>query len=136
MTNSNNHYSGHPWYYKLGGAVKPPKQIMMEVRIKGYKGYMADDIEDADRKPEPKRSEILRQIREKVMDDLKRDISIYREVARELHKHRKTFPFGSEEICCDAIHQSAALKHNHIYNDLAHIILLDKLLSKQPDLFY
>lgn len=71
---------------------------MMEVRTKGYKGYMASDIEDADRRPEPKRSEILRQIKEKVMDDLKRDISHYREVARELHRHRKTFPFGSENL--------------------------------------
>ena len=96
---------------------------------------MASDIEDADRRPEPKRSEILRQIRGKVMDDLKRDISHYREVARELLRQRKTFPFGSEKGCCDAIHESAALKHNYIFNDLAHKILLDELLSKQPDLF-
>ena len=54
MINSHSYNSGHPWYYKLGGVVKPPKQIMIEVRIRGYKGYMADDIDDADRKPEPK----------------------------------------------------------------------------------
>ena len=135
MLNSDNYSSGHPWYYKLGGEVKPPKLIMIEVRLRGYKGHMADDIEDADCKPEPKRSELLRQIRKKVMNDLKRDISQYREVARELHMHRKTYPFGSKKECSDGIHGSAALKYNHLSNDFAHLILLDELLSKQPDLF-
>ena len=69
------------------------------------------------------------------MDDLKRNISRYREVARKLHRHRQISPFGAEEICCDAVHESVALKHNHIFNDLAHIIMLTELLSKQPDLF-
>jgi hypothetical protein len=33
------------------------------------------------------------------------------------------------------IHMSMSLKHNHIYNQFAHLLTLDELLGRQRDLF-
>jgi len=41
----------------------------------------------------------------------------------------------SGETACTDIHTGISLKHNHLYNDFAHLLTLDNLLSKQPDLF-
>ncbi len=128
--------AGHPWFYFLGGPVLTPKQIRESVRLSGYRGYLADDISHADRKPEPHRSTALRKLRAEVQRMLWADISRYREVARELHAYRKehahveVLPNMSAEV-----HTSMSLKHNHIYNQFAHLLTLDELLSRQRDLF-
>ena len=70
--------AGHPWYYKLGGKVLSPKQIRQSVRHSGYQGSMRADIEAADDKSEPQRSNALRAIKTKVLDDLVADLSGYR----------------------------------------------------------
>lgn len=126
---------GHPWYYVLGGPVLFPKEILAGVIASGYRGYMAHDIDKADAKSEPQRSQQLRRIRQQVRADLRDDLSRYREVARDLSRLRKQSQPDSSAPQCDAIHTAASLKHNHIYNGLAHLALLDALLSHQPDLF-
>ena len=112
------YHAGHPWYYLLGGVVPTPKQIRNEVVGSGYRGYMAEDIDIAAKRAEPKRSEALRnKIRAKVLDGLRSDISRYRQVAFKLHEHpRISATCGKEVISCDNIHTAMSLKHAHIYN--------------------
>ncbi|MCY0149344.1 hypothetical protein OEG84_16915 [Hoeflea sp. G2-23] len=127
--------AGHPWYYLLDGAVLTPKQIKEKVRRSGYKGYLGEEIAAADRKPEPQRSQTLRSLRARAVDELKRDISGYRRRALDLHRYRTANPLPERPTCCADIHTNISLKHNHLVNDFAHLITIDALLSVQADLF-
>jgi len=129
------HGAGHPWYYLLGGAVLTPRQIKEKVRRSDYGGYLADEIAAADRKPEPQRSQALRNLRARAMDELRRDISGYRRRALELHRYRAANPLPERPTCCADIHTNVSLKHNHVVNDFAHLITIDALLNQQGDLF-
>jgi len=124
---------GHPWHYVLGANPPFPKQILERVKKRGYRGYRKHDIEEAAAKAEPARSIALRAIKEEARNSLFANLSRYREVARGLRQYRAN---PNEQPCFYAdVHQSVSLKHNHIYNDLAHLIWLDELLSEQRDLF-
>ena len=76
--------SGHPWYYVLGGKVPSIKKIWEEAKASGYKGYLREDIANASGN-----NSKLRQIRQEVVQSLKRDISRYRECAFDLNQVRK-----------------------------------------------
>lgn len=134
-TTSRAYGAGHPWYYLLGGAVLMPKQIKANVIRSGYKGYLGDDIDAADRKPEPQRSQALKQFRARALEELKRDISGYRRRALELHRYRAANPLPDRPTCCADIHTNISLRHNHLVNDFAHLITIDALLSVQGELF-
>lgn len=127
--------TGHPWYYLLGGAVLSPKQIKEKVKRSGYGGYLTDYIAAADRKPEPQRSQALRRLRARAVDELKRDMSGYRRRALDLHRYRAANSLPERPTCCADIHTNISLKHNHLVNDFAHLITIDALLSVQTDLF-
>ena len=136
IRHSQNGYSaGHPWYYKLGGKRLSLKEIRADVIATGYQGYRARDIIEADDKAEPKRSQTLRAMRAEAVSALREDVSRYRELARELAARRKAGTDEIETAICSCIHTAIGLKHNHIYNELAHLELLDGLLAKQGDLF-
>ncbi len=140
MTYSNPHThggygAGHSWYYLLGGKVLSPKQIREATRQSGYQGYARDDIHAADRKAEPQRSASLRQFREKFEADVKKDLRFYRQMALTLHRYRKQRGTQETPICSDDIHMAMSLKHNHLVNGFAHLILIDELLNQQGDLF-
>ncbi len=128
--------SGHPWYYVRGGRVLRLKEIREAARASGYKGYRERDINAADCKDEPRRSEILRAMRMLALNNLHRDISCYRELKRRLFQYRRSlksqFENGSP---CKDIHVNISLKHNHMFNEFAHLIVIDELLSQQGDLF-
>ena len=127
---------GHSWYYKLGGKVLRPKQILAAVKLSGYQGYRLDDIQQADNKPEPQRSAALRNIRQEVLARLISDLSCYRQLACELRDYRALDEADRpEQPICSDIHTGLSLKHNHLYNDFAHLALIDDLLSSQLDLF-
>lgn len=126
--------SGHPWYYNLGGKVLSPKQIKESAKQSGYQGYMRSDIAAADDRAEPQRSQTLREMRHKAMLDLASDLNGYRARVRELAAFRKEHPEPCQPSSAD-IHTNISLKHNHLFNDFAHLIWLDELLSKQGDLF-
>jgi hypothetical protein len=125
---------GHPWYYLLGGKVMPPKAIRFEVRLAAYKGYRQEEILCAAGKPEPQRSQLLRKIHDEVRQSLKRNISIYREVTRELHAYRRSHEGQPIPNCSGSVHTAMSLKYAHIYNDFGHLELLDSL-PEQVDLF-
>ncbi|CDO60024.1 hypothetical protein BN1012_Phect1810 [Candidatus Phaeomarinobacter ectocarpi] len=127
------YHPGHPWYYLLGGTPPFPKQILERVKKHGYRGYKQRYIEEAAAKAEPDRSIALRAIKDDSRNSLFANLSRYREVARGLRKYREN-P-GEQPCFCSDVHQSVSLKHNHIYNDFAHLIWLDELLSEQRDLF-
>lgn len=127
--------AGHPWYYLLGGAVLTPKQIKEKVRRSGYGGYLTDYIAAADKKPEPQRSQALKQFRARAFAELKRDINGYRRRAFELHRYRAANDIPDRPSCCADIHTNISLKHNHLVNDFAHLITIDALLEVQGDLF-
>jgi len=129
------YHARHPWYYLLGGDVPTPKQIQANAIASDYCGYKADDIRKLDKQSEPKRSDNLRKWQAKFREDLKFDISIYREVVRELHQYRESQDFNDIPPCCDDIHTSMSLKFAHLYNDFAHLNFLDELLGGQMDLF-
>jgi len=134
MTNHQSYSPGHPWYYKLDGAVHKPKQILTAVKNDSYQGYLAEDIKQADGKHEPQRSSALRNLREAVTIRLHADLERYREVVCDLRRYRLTDQQEVQPIC-SCVHTSMSLKYNHIYNDFAHLIYIDELLSQQPDLF-
>ena len=125
----------HPWYYKLGGKSLYPKQIIKEVKSSGYRGYMQDDISKIDNKCEPQRSEHLKKVRAKVVEDLKNNLSIYRKCIRDLRKEREQGIANQDRYFCSDINMSMSLKHNHLYNNFAHLIYLDELIIHQLDLF-
>ncbi|VAX06543.1 hypothetical protein MNBD_ALPHA03-1202, partial [hydrothermal vent metagenome] len=112
-----------------------PSTILENVKASGYQGYMREDIYQVDKKAEPQRSETLRKIKAKVLHDLWSDISRYRECANQLRLYRQTNDTEYLGGICDDIHTAIGLKHNHIYNDMAHLNLLDNLMNKQKDLF-
>ena len=122
--------AGHPWYYKLGGAVLKPKAILEAVKVSGYQGYLAEDIAGANNKTEPQRSMALREIKEKVLVEMWRNISSYRTYASQLRKERQGSNSELENHSSNDLHMSMSLKHNHIYNDLAHLHNLDRLLDQ------
>lgn len=136
MTHSQNGYSsGHPWYYLLGGNILKPKQILKAAIEKDYNGYRADEILRADQQVEPERSEKLRQMKAEILDRLWVDISSYRQYAFQLRKLRRQNNQLTDQLVCKDIHTNISLKHNHIYNDMAHLHLVNNALSKQKDLF-
>lgn len=126
--------AGHPWYYYLGGPVLSPKQIRAEVNEDSYLGYIST-IDEADQRAEPERSHELRKIRNQVLCELKRDLSRYREVVFKLHAHRREHENEEIGLSCDHVHTNVSLKHNHLYNGFGHLLRLDDLLARQPDLF-
>jgi hypothetical protein len=127
--------TGHPWYYLLGGTILRPKQIREDVRKSGYRGYLSEDIAAADKKSEPQRSKALRNLRTRAMEELMHDISGYRRRALELHRYRAANFLTEPPTSCAEIHNNISLKHNHLYNDFAHLITIDELLNVQMDLF-
>lgn len=130
-----NYDPGHPWYYYLGGSVLKPSYILECVKTNGHTGYLREEIAQLDQKTEPKRSESLRSVREKIMDDLRRDLSIYRRVVRELHEYRRSEDKAEPKRICANVHTSMSLKVSHLINDFAHLVEIDRLLSMQGDLF-
>ena len=96
---------------------------------------MEADIHAAKALSEPQRSEALRSLQTKVCHAMKQDLKRYRELARELSHKRKLGSDQKAPVSCADIHTSIALKHNHLFNDFCHLILIDDLLSVQPDLF-
>jgi hypothetical protein len=125
--------AGHPWYYLLGGYIPPIKAIRTRAISGDYAGCFARLIHEADAKPEPKRTEALRYMRNRTLGDLWGDISRYRECARELRKWRDKHA-ESENLKCSGVHTAISLKFNHILNDFANLHRLDNL-PKQGDLF-
>lgn len=126
---------GHPWYYLLGGKPLSLKCIRENVRASDYRGYLADKIAAIDLKPEPARSDALRTLKLETLNSLRTDISRYREVVRALHRQRESGEDMAAIAYCSDVYVSLSLKHNHIYNDFGHLILLDDLLNRQGDLF-
>tara|TARA_B100001939_G_C16943489_1_gene619246 strand:- start:132 stop:557 length:426 start_codon:yes stop_codon:yes gene_type:complete len=125
----------HPWYYLQGGAILGPKSISRAAKTSGSTGYMGTDIQEAGSLPEPQRSEALRHLKTKVQHAIAQDLKRYRELARELARKRRLGPEQEVPISCTDLHTSVALKHNHLFNDFAHLNMINDLLSIQPDLF-
>ena len=127
--------TGHPWYYFLGGSVLRPKVIKAMTKASGYKGYLRDEIADADSKAEPARSMALRTLRSKAVQDLRSDLSGYRRSGLRLHRYRGDKPVSVDALSSSDVHTAISLKHNHLVNDFAHLITIDDLLNRQGDLF-
>lgn len=65
----------------------------------------------------------------------RKDLSRYRELALELSRKRRNEQTTEWRRACQDIHVDLSLKHNHLYNDLAHLIQIKERLSRQMDLF-
>jgi len=124
----------HPWYYLLNGRPLFPSEMIQCAKDEGYKGYLWDDIQAADRKAEPQRSETLRALKTKVLADMWCDLKRYHELVREFRRQNKAPNTEPPAICSD-LHMSLGLKHSHLHNDFAHLLILNELLEKQADLF-
>lgn len=66
-----------------------------------------------------------------VVSSLRIDLARYLELVRTLRRERRS---GEAHGCSD-LHTAVSLKHNHLFNDLAHLDWIDDLLSVQLDLF-
>ena len=131
---------GHPWYYVLGGTALYPEQIRDSVRASGYQGYLVDTIQQAARKSEPERSTALRTLQANILNDFKANLARYREVVRDLQrfdaeKIKYSNPQIDDPLICNDVHVNVSLKHNHLYNDFAHLLVIDEYLAYQKDLF-
>ena len=130
---------GHPWHYVLGGTALYPKQILQAVMASGYQGYLADTIQQAAQKNEPERSTALRTLKANILTDFKANLARYREVVRDLQCYdAEKIKYSNQRIdtppICDDVHVNVSLKHNHLYNDFAHLFVIDKYLAYQKDL--
>ncbi|WP_022694718.1 hypothetical protein [Ponticaulis koreensis] len=130
----NGYDPGHPWYYLLGGKVLGPKSILKSVIARDYRGHI-DEIKDAEALCEPRRSEQLRRLRNRITNQYKADLERYRELVRELQQHRLSDRLKDSVRLCEPVHSSLALKHNHIYNELAHLRRINAALCVQRDMF-
>lgn len=124
--------AGHPWYYVLGGPLLGPASIRRAVLERGYRGYLAQEIDAANNKSEPQRSEALRCLKQQALCDFRQSLLRYRQLARELRAFRMS---GQTETECTDLHTAISFKHNHLFNDIAQLIVLDHCLSQQRDLF-
>lgn len=134
LTPCGGYHVRHPWYFRLGGAIPSPKQIKAEVEAEGYRGYLAGDIDAIAAKSEPQRSDALRALREQVLDDLRKDLSRYRECAQELRRFRRADQLDDRPLTCD-IYTAISLKCSHLTNRFANLRTIDDALSVQGDLF-
>lgn len=132
---SSSYNVGHPWYYLLGGEILKPKAIMAQVKASGYRGYRADEIDAADRLPEPKRSQRLRRFEQEVRVTLQRDLRRYRALACELRSERLSRGIPECPTVCNGLHTAISLKYAHVYNGFAHLEALSCLSEHQMDLF-
>lgn len=126
--------SGHPCYYKFGGRVLLPSEIKSSVDLESYPDLMIEDVLTASAMAEPIRSERLRGLRQRAREDLSRDLAIYLDRARELNKRRLDLD-PPEQPICSCVYVAMSLKHNHLYNDYARLMICERHLSKQGDLF-
>ncbi|QFT93378.1 hypothetical protein FIU86_11050 [Roseovarius sp. THAF9] len=126
--------AGHPWYYRLGGPIPTPRQIRADVESRDYRGYLADHIDTAAAKPEPQRSEALRALRSRVLDEMRADLTRYRECAQELRRFRNACTEDDRPITCD-VYTAISLKTAHLINAFANLRTIEEALSKQGDLF-
>lgn len=127
--------AGHPWYYLLGNPVLSLKQIREKAIAGDHRGYMSDDIDAAAQKAEPHRSIALRKFRFAILKQLANDISLYRKCVFNLCTYQYREGIDPSPSICDDIHVAVSLKHNHIYNNFAHLAFLDELPNHQGDLF-
>ncbi|AKO96677.1 hypothetical protein MALG_01493 [Marinovum algicola DG 898] len=126
--------AGHPWYYRLGGPIPTPKQIKADVHADDYRGYMAGDIDAAAAKSEPQRSEALRAMRDQVLADMRCDLKIYRDCARELRGFRNAKAEDDRPLTCN-VYTAISLKTSHLINGFANLRTIYDALSVQGDLF-
>ena len=126
--------TSHPWYYVLGGTVPYPREIITAVKEGGYRGYREAEILCIDGKAEPSCTHLLWEIRQEVCQQLQKDGRRYRQVALALHRYRLANPIPDKPVCAD-VHVNLSLKYAHLFNGFAHLLFLDELLSRQPDLF-
>lgn len=108
----------HPWYYRLGYPVLPPKRIRADMLLSDYGGYRADEIAAAHRRAEPERTRALEALRAEVMRDLRNDLATYRQFACRLHRERRDNPDPRE---CSEVHTALSLKYCHLFNGFAHL---------------
>lgn len=134
MEPSNTYHAGHPWYYRLGGRVLFPSEIKAKVTLDDYPDLMIEDILVASNMTEPKRSERLRTIRDNIRQSLRRDLNRYLECVREL-KARRLDPDPPEQPISSCVYMAMSLKHNHIYNRYAQLMICEQHLTQQGDLF-
>ncbi len=125
---------GHPWYYVLGGEPLALEEIKQRAIASGYQGYCFDRIEKADRLAEPKRSQVLRQMRAGFMEQLEKNTSQYQECMATLKVYHENTRAHDQPACAD-VHTSISLKYNHLYNDYAILHQLEERVSCQRDLF-
>jgi hypothetical protein len=115
----------------MGGVPLGPKQILRCVRARRYRGYLQEEIALSAARCEPRRSEELRKFRQSVSASLRIDLARYRDLVRALRRETRS---GEASECTD-LHTAVSLKHNHLFNDFAHLDRIDDLLSVQLDLF-
>lgn len=125
---------GHCWYYRLGGDILKPKAIRDYVVAAGYSGYMAEDINAADRMDEPARSAKLRAMRAKFADEITFDLRRYRAVASEIRRLRRAGIIADVGIA-NCPYLALSLKFAHLSNGFAHLNSIEDLLTRQGDLF-
>ena len=106
-----------------------------EARASGNRGFMADQIDKSDQMPEPKRSQALRKYRKQVTTELSQDARMYRVAVRDLHRYQAEQADDQQERHCQDVHVAVSLKYCHLYDDFAHLHVLNDLLEKQRNLF-
>lgn len=135
MSSTNDYKPGHPWFYRLGGRIQYPSEIYACIIASGSQGYNGPEIRKIDQMHEPIRSERLRALHQEYKTKLFASLYKYRNYWRTIKPLSLEEKMKREiEIYTDPF-TGMSLIYNHMSNYLAHLHLLNELLSKQGDLF-
>ena len=135
LTSHKGYSPTHSWYFYLGGPIPTLKQIQTYAQSKPHGHYIDYQISELDRMDEPKRSQKRHALVLQITNDLRNDISRYRECVRTLHKERqKEIGLDRMSRCCRDIDVSVSLKVAHIFNGFSNLHLLQDV-PQQFDLF-
>jgi hypothetical protein len=129
--------SGHPWYYKLGGRILTPEEIIDQARNDLAKRHFVQQYAKFDRMDEPRRSIEIAETIKSIEYVMQAYIARYLECVAEIKTLRTVFgpwPFDQVKETYNEPNTAISLRHNHISYAAAQIKAL-RSFQTQGDLF-
>jgi hypothetical protein len=129
--------SGHPWYYKQGGRILTPEEIIDQARNDLAKRHFVQQYAKFDRMEDPRRSIEIAEAIKAIEHGMQLHITRYLECVKELETLRTVFgpwPYDWVKETYNEPNLSVSLKHNHISYSAAQIKAL-RSFQTQGDLF-
>lgn len=129
--------TGHCWYYRLGGRILKPEEIVDRARGEEAHKRFVQDYSRFDRMEEPRRSNELKAEQQAVERNMQDDIDRYLECVAEVERLRIFIgpePYDWFKQTYQEPYTAISLKHNHISYNAAKLRAL-RTFQQQGDLF-